>query len=54
MSKPPEHITCVECGGVARLLSFLPPDEPVEPGTVLAYRCTDCMERWDVVWEDED
>ncbi len=54
MSDPPDVITCVECGGPAHLISFLPPDEPPEPGTVLAYRCSDCQERLDLIWEEDD
>lgn len=51
---PPETFTCVDCGGTAHLISHLPPDEPVEPGTPLAYRCSECLERFDVVWEPSD
>jgi hypothetical protein len=54
LSGPPETFTCVDCGGTAHLISFLPEDTPIEPGTPLAYRCADCMERFDVVWEDDD
>ena len=54
MSSPPETINCVECGGVAHLISYLPEDELVEPGQPLAYRCEDCLERLDLVWEDQD
>lgn len=54
MNGPPETITCVECGGTAHLISFLPEDESLEPGTPVAYRCEDCAERLDVVWEDDD
>lgn len=46
-------IVCVDCGGTCHLISFLPPDEPPEPGMVLTYRCEDCSDRWDVVWEPE-
>jgi hypothetical protein len=52
MSRPPESFTCVDCGGVAHLISFLPEDSDPEPGTALAYRCADCLERFDVVWEE--
>ena len=52
MSQPPATISCVECGGIAHLLSYLPPDEDPEPGTALAYRCEDCGDRFDLVWED--
>jgi hypothetical protein len=52
--RPPEKFTCIDCGGDAHLISFLPPeDEPdPEPGTAFAYRCSDCAERFDVVMED--
>jgi hypothetical protein len=51
---PPETFGCVECGGVAHLLTHLPPDEPLEPGYPVAYRCADCMDRFDVIWEKGD
>lgn len=51
---PPETIQCVECGGTCHLLSFLPEDEPPEPGTVLSYRCGECGDRFDLVWEPEE
>ena len=54
MNHPPEAFTCVDCGGVAHLISFIPEDADLEPGTPLAYRCSDCMERFDVVWEGDD
>lgn len=52
MTRPPLVIDCIECGAGAHLVSFLPDDEPVEPGTPLAYHCSDCGERLDVVWEE--
>lgn len=43
-------IECPECGGRASLLTLLPDDlDELEPGDVVAYRCADCMERFDVV-----
>jgi hypothetical protein len=49
-----EIIVCVDCGGRAHLLSY-PPHEGWEPGDVVAYRCEDCLDRWDIVLElDED
>jgi hypothetical protein len=54
MSQPPETFTCVDCGGVAHLITFLPKDDILEPGSPLAYRCADCMERFDVIWEEDD
>lgn len=49
---PPVEIICPECGGLAHLLSYLPPDEDPDPGTALAYRCADCLDRFDVVFDD--
>lgn len=54
MNAPPTMVTCIECGGDAHLTSFIPADEPVEPGTPLAYTCGDCGERLDIVWEESD
>lgn len=51
--QPPTEITCVECGGRAILITFLPEDGQVEPGSPLAYRCAECLERMDVVMELE-
>lgn len=52
MTDPARTIICVECGGTAHLITFLPEDEEMEAGTVLAYRCEECAERLDLVWED--
>jgi DNA-directed RNA polymerase subunit RPC12/RpoP len=51
---PPSTYVCIDCGGTAHLITFLPEDDEVEPGTPLAYRCSDCMERFDVIWEEGD
>jgi hypothetical protein len=53
MSQPPETIVCVECGGEARLVTYLPPDEPMPDGFPIAYTCTVCLHRHDLIWEDE-
>jgi hypothetical protein len=53
MIEPAPTIVCIECGGTAHLISFLPEDEPLEEGYPIAYRCADCMERFDVVWEGD-
>ena len=50
----PDTIVCVDCGGTCHRLSTPPPDDPFQPGDVVAYRCADCMDRWDVVVPDED
>jgi hypothetical protein len=61
--KAPAEIVCVDCGGVCHLLSHPPPDSAgfageaggeFAPGDVVAYRCADCLDRWDVVLSDED
>lgn len=50
--EPDETIECVECGGVAHLLT--PPGEDgYAPGDLLTYRCTDCMDRFDLVALDD-
>lgn len=49
----PETITCVDCLGRCHRLGHAPP-EGYEPGDVVAYRCADCLDRWDIVLEAED
>lgn len=51
--QPAEEITCVDCGGRAFLFSH-PPEDGWEVGDVVAYRCEDCRDRWDLVLEAED
>jgi hypothetical protein len=47
-------IVCVDCGGRAHLISY-PPEDGWVAGDVVAYRCADCLDRWDlVVGEDGD
>jgi hypothetical protein len=50
----PETIVCVDCGGTAHRISYPRPDEPWQPGDVVAYRCADCLDRWDLVVPDLD
>jgi len=49
----PTNITCPDCGGRCGLLSYRPEDG-FEPGDVVAYRCADCLDRWDLVVTDEE
>ncbi|MBV8951932.1 MAG: hypothetical protein JOZ99_13725 [Actinobacteria bacterium] len=49
-----ETIVCVECGGDARVLRPAEPDDPYSAGDVVAYRCVDCWDRFDVVVTDDD
>jgi DNA-directed RNA polymerase subunit RPC12/RpoP len=54
MSPLANSIVCVECGGVAYLLTVFPPDDPPMPGDVVAYRCADCVDRFDLVVDADD
>jgi DNA-directed RNA polymerase subunit RPC12/RpoP len=49
-----EVITCVECGGRAHLLSHPQPDVGFAPGDAVIYRCSDCLDRFDVILPDVD
>ncbi len=51
--KPPDTIVCVDCLGTCHLLSY-PPEEGFEPGDIVAYRCKDCLDRWDIELAVED
>ena len=48
-SLAPDYIVCVECGGRCGRLTHERVDEPFAPGDVVAYRCADCQERFDMV-----
>lgn len=54
----PTQIICVDCGGTCHLLS--PPFEDDDgragfhAGDIVAYRCSDCLDRWDVELDDSD
>jgi hypothetical protein len=50
----PESIVCVDCGGLCRLISYPDPDDGFSPGDIVAYRCRDCLDRWDIQIEAED
>ena len=57
--EPDPVITCIDCGGRAHLLSK--PHVDPEDGSAPAlggrrhrrYRCADCLDRWDLVLEDD-
>lgn len=49
----PATIVCVDCGGTAHLISY-EPHEGWEPGDVVAYRCADCLDRWDIELDESD
>lgn len=52
--EPDPRITCIDCGGRSFLLT--PPREDGEwyPGDIVAYRCEDCLDRWDLVLESDE
>lgn len=54
MLEPEATIVCVDCGGRCHLLTA--PRESGEwlPGDIVAYRCEDCRDRWDLVLPDDD
>ena len=47
----PETIECVDCGQTAHRLSY-PPEEGWQAGDYVAYRCSGCNDRWDLVVTD--
>lgn len=49
-----EKIPCTDCDGTLHLLTVVDDEVPLVPGEILVYRCDSCMERFDIVWEDED
>lgn len=46
---PDLEIVCVDCGGECRPLGWYEEDGELPEGTVLPYRCKDCLDRWDIV-----
>ena len=59
MVQPDPIITCVDCGGRAHLTTPRRRDpEDLEgaewqAGDIVTYRCEDCLDRWDVVLDDD-
>lgn len=45
----PDEIDCIDCGGRCGRITFAPEEGDWEPDDVVAYRCEDCMDRWDLV-----
>jgi hypothetical protein len=52
--EPDPEITCIDCGGRCHLLTPPREDGRWEAGDVVAYRCVDCLDRWDLVLPDDD
>jgi DNA-directed RNA polymerase subunit RPC12/RpoP len=51
--EPDRQITCIDCGGRAFLLTPPREDGAWFPGDIVAYRCQDCLDRWDLVLAEE-
>jgi hypothetical protein len=49
----PHNIVCVDCGGLCHRLTPEPPDG-FAPGAIVAFRCEDCLDRWDVEFDPEE
>lgn len=49
----PDIIDCVDCGQKAHRLTE-PPEEGWEIGDIVAFRCSGCNDRWDLVIDDPD
>ena len=54
MLEPDAEIMCIDCGGRCHLLTAPREDDRWEPGDIVAYRCVDCLDRWDLVLPDTD
>jgi DNA-directed RNA polymerase subunit RPC12/RpoP len=54
MPVPAAQIVCVDCGGRCFLLTHPPEDGVWEVGDIVAYRCEDCRDRWDLELTDDD
>ena len=57
--QPDLVITCIDCGGRAHLLTQPHVDREDAgadqwlAGDVVTYRCEDCLDRWDIVLDDD-
>jgi hypothetical protein len=51
---PAAVIVCVDCGGRAHLVQPHTEESPYVAGDVAVYRCEDCLDRWDLVVEEDD
>ena len=53
-AKVESMIVCIDCLGPAYLLSSIGPEDVVEVGDIISYRCRDCNDRWDIVADGGD
>jgi hypothetical protein len=51
---PDPQITCIDCGGRSFLLTAEREGGGWFDGDIVAYRCEDCLDRWDLVLESDD
>lgn len=49
----PHIIVCVDCGGVCHRLTP-EPEDGFPPGAIVAFRCEDCLDRWDLEFDPEE
>jgi hypothetical protein len=49
----PHIIVCVDCGGVCHRLTP-EPEDGFAPGAIVAFRCEDCLDRWDLEFDSEE
>jgi hypothetical protein len=53
VTKPDITMPCVDCDGTLHLLTLIEDEVPLQSGEVLIYRCDSCMERFDVIWQED-
>ena len=49
-----DRIDCIDCGGVAHLISKTDDTGRFWPGDLVVYRCEDCLDRWDLIVPEEE
>lgn len=54
MIVPKDSISCVDCGGDARLITMPREDGKWFVGDIVSYRCRDCRDRWDIELTEDD
>lgn len=54
MILPKDSISCVDCGGEARLITLPREDGQWFVGDIVSYRCRDCLDRWDIELTEDD
>jgi hypothetical protein len=47
-------IDCIDCGGVAHLITRVDDTGRFWPGDLVTYRCEDCLDRWDLIVPGEE